>query len=70
VIKLRALKMLMAERKLDTQRQLAEACGLRTPHLNRILNAKHGITTPTINRLCAGLRCQPGEILEYIPDEE
>lgn len=28
------------------------------------------ISMETINRLCAALDCQPGDILEYIPDEE
>ena len=28
------------------------------------------IDTRTINALCALLNCQPGDILEYIPDSE
>lgn len=28
------------------------------------------IDTRTINALCAFLDCQPGDILEYIPDDE
>ena len=27
-------------------------------------------TTDTINRLCKLLNCQPGDIMEYVPDEE
>lgn len=27
------------------------------------------ITTDSIAALCAALNCQPGEILEYVPDE-
>ena len=32
---------------------------------------KHGksVTTETIGKLCAALNCQPGDILEYIPEE-
>ena len=32
---------------------------------------KHGksVTTDTIAKLCAALDCQPGDILEYVPDE-
>lgn len=26
------------------------------------------VTTDTINRLCAALHCQPGDILDYIED--
>ena len=28
------------------------------------------ITTESIDRICALLNCQPGDILQYIPDEE
>ena len=28
------------------------------------------IDTRTINNLCAYLNCQPGDIMEYIPDED
>lgn len=28
------------------------------------------VTTDTINRLCKLLNCQPGDIMEYVPDEE
>ncbi len=28
------------------------------------------ITTETINKLCSWLQCQPGDILEFQPDEE
>ncbi|MBR6766579.1 MAG: helix-turn-helix transcriptional regulator [Clostridia bacterium] len=29
-----------------------------------------GITLKSINALCKYLNCQPGDIMEYIPDEE
>jgi len=28
------------------------------------------VTTDTIDRICAALQCQPGDIMEWIPDEE
>ena len=28
------------------------------------------VDTRTIEKLCAYLHCQPGDIMEYIPDEE
>ena len=31
---------------------------------------KEGISISAINDLCKALHCQPGDILEYIPDEE
>ena len=36
--------------------------------LTAIKNGK-SVTTDTISKLCAALDCQPGDILEYIPDE-
>ena len=34
------------------------------------LNKNKRVDTETINRLCAFLDCQPGDILEYIPDDD
>lgn len=28
------------------------------------------LTTETINNLCKILNCQPGDLMEYVPDEE
>lgn len=28
-----------------------------------------GLDAKTINRLCAMLNCQPGDLMEYVPDE-
>lgn len=28
------------------------------------------VTTDTIDKLCAQLQCQPGDIMEYVPDFE
>ena len=36
---------------------------------NNIKDGGH-IDTRTITALCAYLHCQPGDILEYVPDEE
>mgnify|MGYP000909573153 CR=1 FL=1 len=32
------------------------------------LDARRRVDTLTINRLCAVLECQPGDIMEYLPD--
>ncbi|MBR1373463.1 helix-turn-helix domain-containing protein [bacterium] len=34
------------------------------------LHKNQTITTETINKLCSWLNCQPGDILEFEPDEE
>lgn len=42
--------------------------GINPNMLNQLLET--GDTgTKTINKLCRLLECQPGEIMEYIPDE-
>ena len=33
------------------------------------LNKSKRVDTETINRLCEVLSCQPGDIMEYTPDE-
>ncbi|MCH5186885.1 MAG: helix-turn-helix transcriptional regulator [Oscillospiraceae bacterium] len=33
-------------------------------------NGTAGIDARTINKLCALLNCQPGDLMEYVPDEE
>ena len=38
--------------------------------LESIRTGKHHVDTRTIEYLCAYLNCQPGDIMEYIPDKE
>lgn len=37
--------------------------------LTALKNGTGGLDAKTIDRLCKTLNCQPGEIMEYIPDE-
>lgn len=34
------------------------------------MRAGKSVTMDTIARLCKALNCQPGDILEYVPDEK
>lgn len=34
------------------------------------MRAGKSVTMDTISRLCKALNCQPGDILEYVPDED
>lgn len=34
-----------------------------------LLKNDKSVTIDTINKLCAVLNCQPGDILDYIPDQ-
>ena len=33
------------------------------------LNQGKSVTIDTIDKLCKALKCQPGDLLEYVPDE-
>lgn len=37
--------------------------------VNNIIKV-NAIRFPTLNAICAALNCQPGDILEYVPDPE
>ena len=38
--------------------------------LTALKNGTGGLDGKTISRLCNVLECQPGDIMEYVPDEE
>lgn len=38
--------------------------------LTALKNGKGGIDSKTISRLCEVLECQPGDLMEYIPEEQ
>lgn len=42
--------------------------GISPGILNKLRHGKGHIDTRTIERICSILDCQPGEIMEYIPD--
>lgn len=62
------LDLLLAQRKLTSQ-QLAERIGITPANLSILKTGKaKAIRFSTLSALCEALDCQPGEILEYIPD--
>lgn len=38
--------------------------------LTALKNGTGGLDSKTISRLCQTLNCQPGDLMEYIPDQE
>jgi putative transcriptional regulator len=57
--------------KRYTIKDLIDATGMSRPTFSRIANEPgYSTTTDTINLLCEFFECQPGELMEYIPDEE
>ena len=63
------LDLVMAQKKISAG-HLAELIYLTPANLSILKNNKaKAIRFSTLNALCRELGCQPGDILEYIPDE-
>jgi putative transcriptional regulator len=62
--------VMLAKRKMSVT-ELTERVGLTMANVSLIKNGKvKAIKLSTLDKLCAALDCQPGELLEYRPDEE
>ena len=60
----------MADRKMSLN-ELSEKVGVSNVNLSKLKTGKaSAIRFTTINAICKALNCQPGDILEYGPDEE
>ena len=64
------LDVMMARRHIAAG-DLAERIGITPAHLSILKNNKaKAVRFSTLEALCRELNCQPGDILEYLPDEE
>ena len=64
------LDIVMATRRIPAG-TLAERIDLTNATLSILKNNKaKAIRFSTLDALCRELNCQPGDILEYVPDEE
>ena len=53
------------------QKQLAEVTGIRPSTISAICTGSiKELPVGVLNKICAALKCQPGDLMEYIPDEE
>ena len=69
MIKLR-LDRVMLERNISLQ-DLASKVGITNANMSNIKTGKiTAIRFSTLEAICKNLECQPGDILEYIEDEE
>jgi putative transcriptional regulator len=63
------LDVMLAKRKVRSN-VLARAVGVTEANLSLLKSGKvKGIRFATLEAICAYLDCQPGEILEWVPDE-
>lgn len=64
------LDRVMAERKMRSN-ELAALIGTSTVNLSNIKTGKvRGIRFSTLEAICEALDCQPGDLLEYVTQEE
>ena len=64
------LDVVMAKRKISST-ELSKELGITMVNLSILKNNKaKAIRFSTLNELCKILNCQPGEILEYVKEEE
>ena len=62
------LDRVLADRKMRSK-ELAERIGLTEVNLSRIKCGKiSAVRFSTLDAICRELGCQPGDILEYVPD--
>ena len=63
------LDVVMAQRKM-TLSQLSERVDITLANLSILKNNKaRAIRFSTLEAICAALDCQPGDILEFVPEE-
>ena len=64
------LDVMMAKRKVRSN-ELAEAIGITQSNLS-LLKSGHvrGVRFSTLEAICKELDCQPGELLEYVPERQ
>jgi len=64
------LDVMLARRKMRSK-ELAGAIGITEANLSLLKSGKvKGVRFETLSAICAALDCQPGDILEYRPDED
>jgi putative transcriptional regulator len=64
------LDRMLAERKISSK-ELAERVGISQVNMSRIKTGKvSAVRFSTLDAICRALDCQPGDVLEYMPDDE
>lgn len=62
--------VILARRKMSVT-ELSEKVGITMANISVLKNGKaKAIKLSTLNSICKALECQPGDILEYVEDEQ
>ena len=64
------IDVMLAKRKMSVT-ELSNRVGITMANMSILKNGKaKAVRLETLNAICKALDCQPGDILEYVPDEE
>ena len=64
------IDVMLARRKMSLT-ELSERVGITMANLSILKTGKaKAVRVETLNKLCHAFDCQPGDLLEYRPDEE
>lgn len=64
------LDVMMAKRKVGLT-ELSDRVGITLANLSILKNNRaRAVRFSTLDAICRALDCQPGDIIEYVPDEE
>lgn len=62
--------VMLARRKMSVT-ELSEKVGITMANISILKNGKaKAVKLDTLNKICRALDCQPGDILEYVPDAD
>ena len=62
--------VMLARRKMSVT-ELSEKVGITMANISVLKNGKaKAIKISTLNSICKALECQPGDILEYVEDDQ
>jgi putative transcriptional regulator len=62
--------VMLAKRKMSLT-ELSERVGITMANLSILKTGKaRAVRLETLDRLCAALDCQPGDLMEFLPDGE
>lgn len=64
------LDVMLAKRRVRSK-TLAQAIGITEANLSLLKSGKvNGVRFSTLAAICRYLDCQPGDLMEYVPDED
>lgn len=64
------IDVMLAKRKMSVT-ELSEKVEITMANVSVLKNGKaKAIKLDTLNKICRALNCQPGDLLEYVPDEQ